>query len=146
MTRAHIRPTISVPRTQVRHPLRRRDWPRPPKHDPHSRVIAQLLALAGTDSSVIATSARPWASATFLGARHRIVLKIEGDDHVEKAETFAKNLPDAEFSITGHIVADACVDEWKMMAERPDACTSGNEPTGRGSVILTVFVLTVEDW
>ncbi|MEZ5656145.1 MAG: hypothetical protein R3E04_09705 [Sphingobium sp.] len=102
--------------------------------------------MAGTDSSVIATSAKPWASATFLGARHRIVLKIEGEDPVDKAETFASDLPDAEFSIAGHIVADACVDEWKMMAERPDACTSGNEPPGQGSVILTVFVLTVEDW
>ena len=109
-------------------------------------MIAQLLALAGTDSSVIATSARPWASATFLGARHRIVLKIEGDDHVEKAETFAKNLPDAEFSITGHIVADACVDEWEMVADRAGTQASEPGPAQQAHILLRISVLTVEDW
>ena len=139
-------PTVSVPSTYPRQRTRARDWPRPPKRDPHVRVIAQLTQLAGADTSVIASSSRPWASATFVGAQHRVVLRFSGGDAPANAARFAELLPDAEFSIAGHIVADACVDEWHNDAEQ---CVTGDEPVAdqpRGTLALRVTVLTVEDW
>lgn len=153
MTHAQVRPIPSVPRTSSRRASCARDWPRPPRRDPQSRVIAQLLAFAGPDSSVLATSSRPWASATFIGARHSITLRIGGPDHVERAEAFASNLPDAQFSIYGHIVADACIDEWRLSAEpvsardAPDTASATDSGTAQQACsILRLSVLTIEDW
>jgi len=131
----HPKPSnaVTVPATRQRHRLRSREWPRPPRKDPHTRVIAQLLDLAGTDSSVIATSSRPWASATFVGARHVVVLRLKGPDNAARAATLADRLPDAEFSITGHIVADACADELRPAAD-------GSE------TVMRLSILTIEDW
>ncbi len=124
---------ITVPNTHQPRRVRSRDWPRPPRRDPHTRVITQLLDLAGKDSSVIATSSRPWASATFVGARHAIVLRLTGPDHEARAAALAERLPEAEFSIGGHIVADACVDRLQLAEE--DAGT-----------MMHLSVLTIEDW
>ena len=131
----HPKPSnaVTVPVTRQRHRLRAREWPRPPKKDPHTKVIAQLLDLAGTDSSVIATSSRPWASATFVGARHIVMLRIKGPDNGERATALANRLPDAEFSIAGHIVADACADELRPAAD-------GSE------TVMRLSILTIEDW
>lgn len=131
MTHPKPCPDVTVPSTKRRHRLRSREWPRPPRRDPHTRVIAQLSDLAGADISVIATSSRPWASATFTGARHIVVMKLHGADHAGQADRLAGNLPDAEFSITGHIVADACMDERR---------------NGAAETIVHLSVLTIEDW
>ena len=139
-------PQISVPSTRTRQRLRSRDWPRAPRRDPHARIIAQLVQLSGPDMTVIASSSRLWASATFVGAQHRVVLRFSGGDAPANAARFAELLPDAEFSIAGHIVADACVDEWGNDA---DQCVPGGEPLAdepRGMLALRVTVLTVEDW
>lgn len=153
MTRAQVRPITSVPRTRSRRSSCARDWPRPPRRDPQTRMIAQLLALAGPDSSVLGTSSRPWASATFIGARHSVTLRIGGADHVERAEAFASHLPNAEFSIYGHIVADACIDEWRLSAEsasarnEPDVAPTSDARTAQQACsILRLSVLTIEDW
>lgn len=153
MTRAQVRPITSVPRTKSRRSSCARDWPRPPRRDPQTRMVAQLLALAGPDSSVLATSSRPWASATFIGGRHSITLRLGSPDHVERAEAFASNLPDTQFSIYGHIVADACIDEWRLSAEpvnardAPDAAPATDSCTAQQACsILRLSVLTIEDW
>lgn len=146
MKRAQIDPVTSVPGTRSRQRVRARDWPRPPRRDPHTRAIAQLLALAGPDSSVIATSSRPWASATFLGAKHTVELLIGGSDAIDRAETFARALPDAEFSISGHIVADACVDEWRMTTGTGDGARDDGCNPATDVVALRLSILTIEDW
>ncbi len=146
MTRPQSLPSVSVPSTRTHQRIRARDWPRPPRRDSHVRVIAQLAQLAGPDMSVIASSSRPWASATFIGAQHRIVLRFSGEDAHARGARFAEMLPDAEFAISGHIVADACIDEWRSDA---DDSLGGNEPPARqpeGALVLRVAVLTVEDW
>lgn len=137
MTQPKTSPTISVPRVSNRRRARARDWPRPPRRDPHTRLIAQLLQFAGPESSVIATSSRPWASATFIGARHTIVLKMVGTGHMERATKFAEMVPDAELSISGHIVADICVDESSYTR-------TGGEDTD--CIIMRLSALTIEDW
>lgn len=139
-------PTVSVPYTGTRQRLRSRDWPRPPRRDPHIRIIAQLTQLSGPDMSVIASSSRPWASATFIGAQHRIVLRFSGTDAHSRATCFAEALPEAEFRISGHIVADACVDEWRSDEMTENESGSETPDQAGESVLLRISVLTVEDW
>lgn len=112
------------------------------------RVTAQILELAGPAASVTEASFRPWASATFLGAHHRVTIRFTGPDHCHKAEAFAGILPDAEFSISGHIVADACVDAWQMSEPRSTSqiCAEGDAGNREGETVLHLSVLTVEDW
>lgn len=148
MTRPERRDQISVPRTGGRQRVRSRDWPRRPRRDPHMRVTAQLLDLAGPAASVVEASFRPWASATFLGARHRVTIRFTGPDHCHKAEIFASTLPEAEFSVSGHIVADACVDAWKTSDPLPTGSTglAGDRDGRVEETLLHLSVLTVEDW
>lgn len=141
MTSTKPAPSLSVPSTRPRQRVRSRDWPRPPRRDPHTRVIAQIAELAGTDVSVIASSSRPWASATFVGAQHRVILRFEGEAAQHRATCFADALPEAEFSLSGHIVADACVNEW--VAANPADQAAASQCSG---ITLRITVLTVEDW
>jgi len=108
-------------------------------------VIAQLLELAGPESSVIATSVRPWASATFTGARHKVVLCFSGEEQERRTAQFASSLPEAEFTIAGHIVADACVDEQKIQYHQQHQPTDTTEPLNMQRIV-SLSVLTIEDW
>lgn len=151
MTRPQAIPKLSVPSTRSRQRLRSRDWPRQPRRDPHVRVITQLSELAGSDISVIASSSRPWASATFIGAQHRVILRFAGEDAPEHAARFAECLPEAEFAIAGHIVADACVDEWLRETDKREEaadqdCTDKGHQAQAEGLTLRITVLTVEDW
>jgi len=108
-------------------------------------LITQLLDRAGSDSSVIATSSRAWASATFLGARHVILLKLGGTGHAARADVLMETLPGMEFAIAGHIVADLCVDERMVRAA---SSVSGNPSAGNDPMetVLKLSILTIEDW
>lgn len=150
MAETQALPHVTVPKTRRHTRLRERDWPRRPKCDPHTRVIAQLLELAGSDSSVIATSSRPWASATFLGARHKIILKLTGTDHSQRADRFTEALPEAQFSISGHIVAEACIDARQSLDDSYELVDEHADDTGTlvisGETVLRLCILTIEDW
>lgn len=50
-----------------------------------------------------------WASITFTGARHTIVLGFNGADALDAAESFITQLPEHEFTIPGQLVADATI-------------------------------------
>ncbi|MBO9670925.1 MAG: hypothetical protein J7485_10445 [Sphingobium sp.] len=106
--------------------------PRAQRRDCHGRLIAALLALAGEAARIDDASFRPWCSATFLGAQHRITLRIAGKDTHARTDQLARNLPEAELVIPGHIVADVAV----------DAVT----PQDDGTVLIALAVLTIEDW
>lgn len=103
----------------------------PVKRDPHARLLRLLLAMAGEGAEILSSSSRSWSSATFSGARHKAVLKISGGDAQQRAEQFAAKLPEAEFRVPGHIVADALVQAriWE-----------------RGNATMELALLTVEDW
>lgn len=138
MSQTQSRRHVTVPKTRNSQRVRRREWPRPPRRDPHTRVIAQLLELTGPESSVIATTSRPWASATFTGARHNVLVRMKGEDRHDKAKWLGKALPEAEFRIPGHIVADACVESRQ---ERP-----AGDASSQDELHLQVTILTIEDW
>jgi len=106
--------------------------PRPQRRDCQGQLLAALEAMAGPDASVEQATMRPWCSATFLGAQHRLTLRIDGPDAVNQASALANGLGEAEFNLRGHIVADVTVDE--VHAD------------GENSAILSLAVLTIEDW
>jgi hypothetical protein len=47
-----------------------------------------------------------WASITFSGARHRLLVRLEGSGAVGAAAQFLDEFPALEFDIPGHILAD----------------------------------------
>ena len=52
---------------------------------------------------------RGWASVTFSGTRHSVVLAFSGVEAVTAGEAFIDALPDHEFAIPRQLVADAAV-------------------------------------
>ena len=103
--------------------------------DPQARLVSQLLALTGEGSRLVEIETEPWASVTFVGARHHIAIEMDEWDVGLESEYFAELLPDIEFRIAGHLVADAVVDsrESKLMGDRL-------------KTLLRITVLTIEDW
>lgn len=146
MSHPKTRPSVTVPSTRVPRRSAGREWPRAPRRDPHTRLITQLLEYAGPDSSIIATSSRPWASATFVGARHVVLLRLGGAGHVARADRITDMLPDAEFAISGHVVADVCVDERLVCAVTPADEALMEAPGDTMETVLRLSILTVEDW
>jgi hypothetical protein len=74
-------------------------------------------------------ASRSWASVTFSGARHRLVLRFEGEDAAAAADAFLDGLGEREVVLRGHILADIAL----VTDERE-----------RGMARLTVEALTVE--
>mgnify|MGYP003636853655 CR=1 FL=1 len=78
---------------------------------------------------------RSWASITFTGARHEIVLRLEGEGADDATSAFLTNLEAAEFRLRGHILAD--------IALVTDERSAG--PQGAPRVRMKLEALTVED-
>ncbi|BCA62229.1 hypothetical protein HMP09_1463 [Sphingomonas sp. HMP9] len=57
----------------------------------------------------------PWASATFVGTLHRLTIAAVP---VPGLRGWIESLPDAEFAMRGHIVADLVVDRVETIGER----------------------------
>jgi len=106
--------------------------PRPARRDCHGRLIATLLDQAGPDSEITDSVLTPWCSATFVGARHAVTLVLKGKDATARGADLAARLPEEEFRLPGHIVADLVVDE--------------REETATDEVRLRLSVLTIEAW
>lgn len=106
------------------------------KSDPHARLLRAVLAMAGEGSEILSSSSRRWSSATFTGARHAMTVRLPGADAQDRAQRLAESLPEAEFPLAGHIVADISVEnrEWRRSED------------GQGAAELELAVLTVEDW
>jgi len=78
----------------------------PDANVPLVRALLVDAAAAGCAARVVSAAARDWASATFVGARHRIVIAVTG----EGADGWIDGLPEAELPLWRHIVADLTVD------------------------------------
>lgn len=105
--------------------------PRPVRRDCHGRIQSALLALAGPSARVTSESLKPWCSATFTGAQHRLDLHLTGPDAPARAAMLAGALPDHEFRLPGHLVADLAVDSVSIR---------------EGNATLALCILTIEDW
>ncbi len=62
---------------------------------------------AGVTMNVATIACTPWASATFVGTQHQLTILA---DPVPGLRDWIDSLPDAEFVIRGHIVADLAID------------------------------------
>lgn len=67
--------------------------------DPH-RALLRALAARYPRLEVLASTADPWASATFTGARHSLTCAPGAD---------LTGIEEEEFALPGHIVADVTV-------------------------------------
>lgn len=76
-------------------------WPDPGAQ--LERALVRHAADAGIALTVVANAATPWASVTFAGARHRLTLAASPSCALE---SWLAGLPEAEFSLRGHLVAD----------------------------------------
>ena len=90
------------------------------------RALTGQARDAGVDMAIVSAGWTRWASATFTGARHALVLT--GTSSPALSEWLA-SLPEAEFALRGHIVADLAVEH---VERGPDATRA------------TIEVLTVE--
>ena len=89
-------------------PVRRPLAPRLPADRMRDALIAALEPYAGPFTTLAATS-RDWASGLFDGARHRIAIRLEGENKLARADRLAKRLPESELPIPRGFVADVQV-------------------------------------
>lgn len=82
-----------------------------PRRSLADRLLAALSALGDHRGAVIHHAEESWASITFVGARHRVTLHFAGAEAVAAAETLIAALPDHEFTLPRHFVAQADVVE-----------------------------------
>lgn len=80
-----------------------------PRRSLADRVRSALTGLTGGQGTVLAHSEKAWASITFAGTRHEVVLEFCGAEAVAAGEELIERLPDHEFAIPGQLVADATV-------------------------------------
>lgn len=105
----------------------------PVRRDRH--LYRQLARALGGVWDMRVLGVRPWASATFTGARHRLYLRIA--DTPENAARIAA-LPEYEFQLHRAIVADCCVASREpVLMESAD----GHQP----AIDLEVELLTIID-
>jgi hypothetical protein len=78
---------------------------------PSAPLLDATMRLAGPLAELLSHAERPWASATFSGARHTVTLMFSGEEGIAAAREFIATLPEHEFTIRGQLVADAAVNE-----------------------------------
>jgi hypothetical protein len=89
------------------------------------RALVESTDAAGCPVTIPASDTRRWASATFVGAQHEIAA-----ENSVQLDTWLAGLPEAEFALRGHLVADLVV---KRVARDGDA------------VSVSLEILTVEE-
>jgi hypothetical protein len=73
-----------------------------------------------------------WQSLTFTGEQHKIRLRVPEPGAAEVVARLADGIEEAEFTLTGHFVADI-------------ALASGPEKQADGSLAITIEALTVAE-
>ena len=102
-----------------------------PRRNLGDRVREALLALAEAKAQLLTHEERAWASITFTGSRHEVILDFEGSEAIEAGERFIVALPDHEFSIPGQLVADAAI----------NSVNHSTFPDPRMTITLTLLLL-----
>lgn len=72
-----------------------------------ARALVMSAREGGVAATVVAHRSRPWASATFVGARHELTLEI---DRSRAWGAWTAALPDATLNPRGHLVADLSIE------------------------------------
>lgn len=95
------------------------------------RALRVIFVSFGAAVAFESLRSRPWASITFAGERHKLVLCLPGPGAQAAVDAFLEGLEDREFALRDHVVADIEV--------------TGMERDDDGQVRLTLEALTVED-
>lgn len=93
-------------------------------------LIRALATRAGAMPDIEEIASRPWASITFSGARHRIALRLSGDQACAQADRLCDGLDHAEFDLGKHLLVDIAIVE----REEEDA-----------TIRILLEALTIED-
>ena len=80
-----------------------------PRRTLADRVRAALMGLTGGCGTVLLHTETAWASITFAGTRHEVVMEFCGAEAVAAGEALIERLPDHEFAIPRQLVADATI-------------------------------------
>lgn len=91
------------------------------------RALSAGARGAGCPVAIVASTSVRWASATFTGARHGVTIDAPASDALAQ---WLAALPEAEFCLPGHLVADLVI--------------VGSE-TDAGVCRATIEALTVEE-
>jgi hypothetical protein len=78
------------------------------------RALTNALLKIATPAEIPESRERPWASVTFTGARHWVSLSVGP----ARADAVAAMLPDHEFDLPGHLVADIAVTGTRVDGDR----------------------------
>ena len=100
------------------------------KRDAGELLAAALVELGNSSAHIVRREGTNWASATFTGMRHKVEMQFPGMKAIEAGRTLASILPEHEFTLRGHIVADISA---KRSVETD------------GVLTLEIEALTVED-
>lgn len=78
---------------------------------PHGRLLRLLAKILPSDVQIEKSILKPWASASFIGARHIFWLDVQVPDggHDGLAKALHQRLDDIIWPLSGHIVADCAV-------------------------------------
>ncbi|MCC6924766.1 MAG: hypothetical protein IT549_02950 [Novosphingobium sp.] len=79
------------------------------RRTPWMPLLSAVLELAQGQAELLRHSERAWASVTFSGSKHTVVLAFDGADKVLAGETLIDALPEHEFTLPRLLVADAAV-------------------------------------
>jgi hypothetical protein len=79
------------------------------------RALRGQATAAGVTMHVESIACTPWASATFVGTLHRLTVAAVA---VPGLRDWIDGLPEAEFAMRGHIVADLSVESIEMVGDR----------------------------
>lgn len=82
---------------------------RRPARRPWLPLLSSIMELAGGKAELLRHTERAWASVTFSGTRHSVVLVFIGDEAVAAGDLLIAALPEHEFEIPRQIVVDASV-------------------------------------
>lgn len=82
---------------------------RTPRRTDADRLRDALIALAGGHGTVTQHGEKPWASVTFIGARHSVSMEFTGDTAVAGGEWLIAKLADHEFALPRQLVAEAVI-------------------------------------
>lgn len=80
-----------------------------PRRTLADRVRAALMAITAGHGTLLSHEEKAWASITFSGTRHEVVLEFCGPDAVAAGEELIERLPDHEFTLPAQLVADATI-------------------------------------
>lgn len=79
------------------------------RRTPWMPLLSAVLELAQGQAELLRHSERAWASVTFSGSKHSVVLAFDGADKVLAGEALIDALPEHEFTLPRLLVADAAV-------------------------------------